>query len=235
MKRSCMLLLVALVTPAAPAHAHLMINVNPDSSFNTLQGAVIFRAKTDWLSLLTFNGPGDHTIRINITTDNSLTQLATTTNWETDPDGRVISVDVAIKTAAHNWTQGPPAEDMHDALNTLRHEFAHAIGFSTNLPLFNANVLTIGGNRFYDLMRNGMYDAGGDFDLIDDANMGTHAPANSGDLMQPDTPMGTRLAPTMQHAAVLAHAYGYRVIPAPPTAALIVFASLLVRGRRRRG
>jgi hypothetical protein len=230
MKRYWMVVTLALAMLTPLANAALIINVNNDGSFTAAQLAVVEQARQDWLALLTFNG-ADHTIRINLTTDNSLTELGSTSDWTVDGNGRVTDVDVAINTAAHNWTLGPPAANADDALDTLRHEFCHALGWTVLVPNFNANVLTISGNRFYDLTRDGTFDPG-DFDLIDDPNMGTHAPAGSGDLMQPTTPQGDRNAPTLHHAQVLAHAYGFRVVPAPSAA--FVLGALFLGKRRRR-
>jgi hypothetical protein len=238
-RRKCMnrsakwiLMSVAAAVPWHTALAALIINVNTDGSFTPAQLAVINQARMDWLALLTFNG-GDHTIRMNFSTNNTMADLGVTSGWMTDANGRVTSVNVAINTNAHNWTLGAPAPNMDDALDTVRHEMCHALGWTVGLANFNANVLTISGNRFYDLNRDGMFTAADDFDLIDDPAQGTHAPAGSGDLMQPSTPQGTRNAPTMRHAQVLAHAFGFRVVPAP--AALGAFcAGLLLLGRRRR-
>jgi hypothetical protein len=218
-----------LATPAA--YAALIISINTDGSFTPAQIAVINQARDDWLALLTFNG-GDHTIRINLSTNNTLTDDAVTNGWVFNAAGRVTAANVAINTAAHNWTLGAPAAGTEDALDTLRHEFCHALGWSVACPNFAANVVTVAGNRFYDLNRNGTFEAAGDFDLIDDPAQGTHAPANSGDLMQPDTPQGVRNAPTVRHAQVLAHAYGFRLVPGP--SAILLFAGLVIRSRRRR-
>jgi PEP-CTERM motif len=97
-------------------------------------------------------------------------------------------------------------------------------------------VITVDGNRFYDLNHNELLDAG-DFDLIDDPEEGTHAPADSGDLMQPSNPQGQRNHPTLDHAQVLGDAYGYEVVPEPSTMLLVatgIAGMLRCRSRRHR-
>lgn len=228
--RKASVAIFALGAWSAPAGAALFINLNGLDNFTQPQKDVINQAKADWLALLTFNG-GDHTIRINLSVNNMLGELANTNGWVTDMNGRVTSVNIVVNVTANNWTLGAPAAMMDDALDTMRHEFCHAIGWTVNCASFNANVTTVMGNRFYDRDGSGTFNTG-DFDLIDARTSGTHAPAGSGDLMAPTTPQGVRNAPTVAHAQVLAHAFGFRLVPGPSTLAalgLVMFA-----GRRRR-
>lgn len=52
--------------------------------------------------------------------------LAVTYLWS-DPDGRILGFDLAFNTQHHDWSiDGNP--DSNDLLNTLSHEFGHAIG-----------------------------------------------------------------------------------------------------------
>lgn len=216
-----------------PGSAFALLTINPIyNTFDAAKRAVIDDAIQEWAVL--FCNPANFSIDIEFVTNNTMADLGLTSGWDFNAQGRPTSPTVAIRTDAHNWTLGAPAAGMDDALDTLKHEIGHALGFTVFGANFAANTLTVAGNRFYDLNHNGIFD-GTDFDLIDDANLGTHAPAGSGNLMQPETPQGVRNHPNAKHADVLRDAYGY--VPEPSSAILLaagLFALAGAAGRRRR-
>lgn len=199
---------VALLLSGTMAETATAINLTPTlSGFTSAQEDVINAAIEQWQGL--FNG---HDITVNFSVDNSLDVLASTGGWVPDAQGRPTSANIAVRENIHNWTTGAPMAGIDDALDTVMHELGHAIGWTVNLPNFNANVRTVGENRFYDLNSDGVFSAAADFDLIDDPEEGTHAPSGSGDLMQPETPAGQRNYPNFRHAAVLVDAFDYDII-----------------------
>ena len=86
---------------------------------------------------------------------------------------------IHVNTAGYNWTMGDPAGGQIDAMRGMMHEIAHAIGWTVALDRYAANVVSVGGNRFYDLDHDGAFRADTDFDLIDVRWQGTHAPDGS--------------------------------------------------------
>lgn len=209
----------------------IVINAVFDAGLTAADRAIINDAILEWTRLFKFSR---HTLTIEFVINNTLTELGSTGGWDFT-NGLPTSPTVTINYNAHNWTLGAPAANRDDALDTLKHEVGHALGFTVIGANFAAHVLTLGGNRFFDLDQDGMFNALNDFDLIDDPLAGTHAPAGSGDLMQPSTPQGQRNHPTMRHARVLALAYGYSV--PEPSAILLVGTGLVIVfafGRRKR-
>ena len=223
-----------LLVLSRPADAALIISIN-FTGYDANMQAVVNQAVTDLTSLLTVNG-ADRTIKISFLIDNNLGDLGLTSGWSWTGPGiaaQVTSSTVTIDGDAHNWTLGAPMAGIDDALDTVRHELLHAVGFTALGANFAGHVITVAGDRFFDTDHDSMLNAG-DFDLIDDAGAGTHAPAGSGDLMQPSTPQGTRNDITMLHAQVLAHTYAWRVIPAPSALVVLLAGVVTVRRRRRR-
>ena len=213
----------ALILGASPMPAEaLVIMAMYDAGFNAADKLVIDDAIAEWEARFSRS---NHKITVNFVIDNNLGDLGLTHGWNPDANGIPTNPTVTIDYNDHNWTLGAPAAGMNDALDTLKHEVGHAIGWTVLLPRFNANVLTIMGNRFYDLNMNGAFDPG-DFDLDDGG--GTHAVPGSGDLMAPTTPLGQRHHPTHLHALVLQKAFGY--VPEPATL-LLMLGGLLGFGR----
>lgn len=206
-------LLMAAMIPGTAAALTVTANF---TGFTNAQKDVINAAIAQWKARL-----DGHAITINFSVDNTMSELGSTGGWVTDASGRPTSVNVKIKASAHNWTTGAPVAGQDDAMDSVMHEIGHGIGFTVLLAKFSANVKTVAGNRFYDLNHNGTFEAADDFDLIDDATQGTHAPAGSGDLLQPSTPQGQRHFPTDRHAKVLSDAYGYTVVPEPSSVLLL--------------
>lgn len=238
MTRRAVLTLPVLIFGLFSAVAHA-ITVTPDfdAAFTAGDRAIIDDAIAEWTCLFACG----HSLTIRFAIDNTLVQseqtLAKTGGWAFSPvTGRPTNPIVIIDYDDHNWTLGDPVAGAHDALDTLKHEVAHALGFTAESANFRFFITTVGGNRFFDYNSSGTFDDN-DFDLIDDPNAGTHAPANSGDLMQPDTPRGQRNHPTRHHAEVLARAFGYTVaVPEPSTLGLtsIGFVGLVGYAVRRR-
>jgi len=233
MRTSTGLLAAALVAVVigSPAVTEALDIVPNYATFNAADRSIIDEAIREWEVLLPCTD--GHAITVTFVCDNNLGDLGETSNWVTDAQGRPTSATVTIDNDAHNWTLGPPAAGRDDALDTLKHEVGHAIGFTVILDNFANHVRTVSGNRFFDMNGNGAFD-NDDFDLTDDPADGTHAPADSGDLMQPTTPKGQRHHPTLDHARVLGRAFGYTVIPEPATLCLLGLGALAALRRRRR-
>ncbi|MGB3513543.1 MAG: nidogen-like domain-containing protein [Microcoleaceae cyanobacterium] len=190
-----------------PNRANALNIVPTFTGFTQTQVDVIEAAANQWSGL--FDG---HTISIDFQVNNTIAALAETSGWTTDAQGRPTSADIKVRESAYNWTTDAPAAGQIDALRGMMHEIGHAIGWTVGLQNFAANVTTVSGNRFYDLNSNGSFEGAVDFDLLDDPSGGTHAPSNSGDLMQPSPPLGQRFFPTYDHAAVLIDAFDYSII-----------------------
>lgn len=204
--------LLARVAVAAAAMAPLsawpLVINSSFTGFTPDQEAITRQAALEWQLLV----GGTDQINLNFSVDNTISALAQTVVTP-GANGRPASASIVVRENAHSWTSGAPvAGPLDDALDTMAHEIGHALGFSAGaLPNFAANVQTSGGQRYYDVDRNGSFSATIDFALGPVA-AGTHAPANSGDLMQPSTPSGTRNTPTLRHAAVLTDAFDYGVV-----------------------
>ncbi len=198
---------VGLLVVCAAATAVRAVTINPTfDGFDATQQDVIQAAINRWVTLV-----GGHVIDIVFTTSTDVL-LATTSEWTADELGRPARATIRVNPAEYNWTMGGPAEGQIDAMRGMMHEIAHAIGWTVALDRYAANVMSVGGNRFYDLDRDGAFRADTDFDLIDASWQGTHAPDGSRDLMQPYAPRGVRLYPTYQHAGVLTDAFAYSVM-----------------------
>lgn len=201
--------IILLFFSISSARVGYAITVNPTfTGFDANQQDVLNAAITRWTTMI-----GAGTNNINFIADNTIGPLAETSGFGTNAQGQPSSATIRIRENAHNWTTGAPiANGNDDALDTVMHEVGHAIGWSVLYNNFASNVQTVSGNRFYDLNGNGTFNGAADFNLIDAAASGTHASANSGDLMQPTTPAGQRHYPTLQHAGVLTDAFDYGVM-----------------------
>ncbi|HPC95334.1 MAG TPA: nidogen-like domain-containing protein [Sedimentisphaerales bacterium] len=196
---------VLAVCAAATAVRAITINATFDG-FDATQQDVVQAAINRWVTMV-----GGHAIDILFTTSTDVL-LATTSGWVTDEMGRPVRATIHVNTSEYNWTTRDPAGGQIDAMRGMMHEIAHAIGWTVALDRYAANVISVGGNRFYDLDHDGAFRADTDFDLIDVSWQGTHAPEGSGDLMQPYAPRGVRLYPSYQHAGVLTDAFDYSVM-----------------------
>ena len=198
----------ALAIALLPVAASAVIINSSFTGFTADQESIIRQAGQQWSLVV----GGRDQININYTVDNSLSALAETGGWATAANGRPISADIAVRESGLNWTAGLPAAGQTDAMYAISHEIGHAAGFAAGaLPNFQANVLTTGAQRYYDVDRSGTFSASVDFALGPVAN-GTHTPAGSGDLMQPTAVLSARPTPNLRHAAVLTDAFGYDVI-----------------------
>lgn len=200
------------------------------------QPEVILEAVKEWADWLPCND--GFTLDINFTCDTSLNQgtdpmLGVTRNWTFNSVGRPISADIAIDNDDHHWTMNAPMVNAYDAAQTLKHEIAHALGFTVNSPAFRSHVWPPAGtpgDRFYDF--NGDHQLNGpDFDLIDNPAFGTHAVDGSGDLMERVLRMGQRRTPSFADASALVDAFGY--CPEPGGALLLLGAVMGLRRSRR--
>lgn len=199
----------------------LLIQADYGNITDPNEKAVIDEAVMEWRSLLPCKD-GLKTL-IHFTCDNNLqngTLGFTDPNYVTDSKGVPLESWITIDNDAHNWTTGPADTNPNvwDAAQTLKHEIAHAIGFTVNLDRFKKNIVTLGANRFYDLNHNGIFDSS-DYDLIDltSGKEGTHSYDGSYDLMERFLPGGERRTPTLKMARVLSDAYGYCLVPELPT------------------
>ncbi len=198
---------MGLLVVCAAASSVRAITINPTfEGFDAAQQDVIQAAINRWITMF-----GGHAIDIVFATSTDVS-LATTSGWSTDELGRPVRATIHVNTAGYNWTMGDPAGGRIDAMRGMMHEIAHAIGWTVALDRYAANVVSVGGNRFYDLDHDGAFRADTDFDLIDVSWQGTHAPDGSRDLMQAYAPRGVRLYPTYQHAGVLTDAFNYSVM-----------------------
>lgn len=198
---------VVAVVAALPLPAWSIDFVLNMTGLTADQESVVRRAAQQWQLLV----GGREQVTLNISVDNTLGPLAVTNTWGLTAGGLPSSANIVIRENAHSWTLGSPvAGALDDALDTMTHEIGHAIGFARGaFPRLAAQInTTAGGQRYYDVDRNGSFSAAADFALgpVDD---GTHAPAGSGDLMAPSTPAGQRHTPNLRHAAVLTDAFGF--------------------------
>ena len=201
--------MVGGIALAVPVPAWSIDIVTTMTGFSATQQQVIQRAAQQWELLV----GGTDQIALNITADNTIAPLASTSGWALGANGRPTAVNISIRENAHSWTLGAPVAGIDDALDTMTHEIGHAIGFAAGaFPNFQANVqTTAGGQRYYDVDRNGSFAAAIDF-ALGPVGAGTHTPVSSGDLMAPSTPAGNRNTPNLRHAAVLTDALAYDVI-----------------------
>lgn len=127
-----------------------------------------------------------------------------------------------------SWNLGGPVANKFDALTVLKHEIAHAIGFTSNYSMFSNKV------RYTDSNNNGQYDDGedkwfeadgvngkgaGDYDLYDSAQ--THL-ALAGDLMYPFIDKNKRFHPSETDLKILHEAFGYPIHPVPEPSTLLL-------------
>lgn len=223
-KREIACVVLGLIFLSGLANA-LLIKTAYSSDFSDNEKACIADAVKEWADLLPCSDGFQTTITF--ACDNSLTALGLTSNWALT-NGRPTSAQVTIKNNAHNWTLGNPISGMDDALDTLKHEVGHALGFTVLIPAFANHVITVAGNRFYDVGGDEVFN-NSDMDLVDDPSDGTHTPTG---LMAPSTPAGIRNHPTSELAYILHDAYGY-CIPEPMTLSLLALGGLLLRRRRK--
>jgi autotransporter-associated beta strand protein len=185
------------------------------SPFNTTEQQCIQEAIQEWSNIL--GGPDGFTLAINFICNNNLGDpdpithkpgpLGETSGWA-PPGGRPTSATIVIDNNDHNWTTGAPAAGQYDAQQTLKHEIAHALGFTVQIPAFADHVETVGTNRFFDMNGDGEFN-NSDLNLIDNPAAGTHTNGPGG-LLAPAMLPGQRAKPFPLVAAALAKAYGYK-------------------------
>lgn len=227
-RKSTTITLVVLVAMFFSSQSVALL-VIPDygSTFSSTEKSVILEAIKEWADLLPCKDGFKTTISFYC--DNDLGSLGETSNWVIGEDGYPTSSKITVDNDALNWTTGEPATGKYDAAYVLKHEIAHALGWTVGIPAFNDNVKIVEGNRFYDMNNDGVYNDN-DFDLNDDATQGTHSAA-TGDLMYYLAALGERRHPTRHHAEVLADAYGY-CVPEPASILMLLclgFGTGLVR------
>ncbi|MEW6251408.1 MAG: hypothetical protein AB1716_12230 [Planctomycetota bacterium] len=160
-------------------------------------GLLFFFMRPGVEPLLTYAG--------DVVTDGGTT-LAETDNFTNDADGRPTGARITINNnAAVPWYEGLDPNvpnDKYDLYTVINHELCHALGFTTQNPRFNRNVVnTPGGGRKYEGGGAGGTPGG----TLTPPGGGTHLDPNAhpGDLMNPELPKGTRRTPSQTDIDIL--------------------------------
>lgn len=164
--------------------------------------------------------------------------------WSTGMDHTIhLNADLMDETAGNYlWFDPTPASDddqpfeAWDALTVLRHELAHALGFTAGTYVDNKGTTEevtlwdrhIDASNIFDPDGLGVSMYGTDWGHVADSG------ATTDDLMTPSLTNGERRPISATNVAMMATAYNYDVVPEPATLGVLAVGGVALIARRRR-